>query len=628
MTRPKRKHAYVAAAVVTVLAAAALTPMAAVASPDAGWSGALTTNGGGTWYTGGQFTVRNTGGQSAGDWRLEFDVPSGAFQNHSSWFTDSAQHGTRVVITPKPGHTVGGGQSVQIGFGISGDGSTGLDVRGCSLGGAPVTGCTGATTPPETDRPGAPRAEGSVLGATSVKLTWTAATDNAGVTGYEVLRGGTVIAEVGGSARERTVSGLTPDTQYSFSVRAKGAAGNVSAESNRVTLRTQTPAKPPVGGPSIPFGSHTFSYAPGTITVSGSQPANDAKVVEYYKRWKAAFVRSDCGNGWSAVASPDADHPYVAEAQGYGLTVLATMAGADAEARTTFDRVLKYVLDHPSAIDKDLHAAEQNSACQSVNGGDSATDGDLEIAYALLLADRQWGSTGTYDYKALAVKRINAIKRSEIVARTGLVNLGDWSSGTWDTISRTSDWVPGHFRAFGKATGDPSWDTVRDKHQNLIADLQSRYAPMTGLLPDFVINTDTGPRPATGQVLESPNDGGYSWNACRDPWRIGVDALTSGDSRSKAAVAKMNAWIKKATGGNPDQIRTGYRLDGTVTQNGSSPAFIAPFAVAAATDPASQSWLDALWNKLDATPLNPSNYYGSTIQLQAMIAVTGNHWTP
>ncbi|MFD7447103.1 glycosyl hydrolase family 8, partial [Streptomyces sp. NPDC059909] len=439
----------------------------------------------------------------------------------------------------------------------------------------------------------------------------------------DVYRGTTLATTVTGTSA--TVTGLAANTPYSFTVRARDAAGNTSPASSAVSVTTDPGGGG--GGVNVPFGSHTFPYAAGTIKVSGNQADNDAEVVAYYQQWKAAFLTSNCGNGWSAIASPDADHPYVAEGQGYGLTILATMAGADPEARTHFDRVLTYVLDHPSVNDPDLHAAEQNASCQSVNGSDSATDGDLEIAYALLLADRQWGSsTGTYDYKALAVKRINAIKRSEVVAATNLMNLGDWSSGAYNTISRTSDWLPGHFRAFKKATGDAAWDTIRDRHQTLIAGLQSQYSPSTGLLPDFVENTTTSPRPATGKVLESELDGAYSWNACRDPWRIGVDALTTGDSRSLAAVRKINAWIKQTTGGNPSSIQQGYRLDGSVAEPGSSVAFIAPFAVAAAADSGSQAWLDALWNKLNATPLDPSGYYGASIQLQVMIAITGNHW--
>ena len=328
--------------------------------------------------------------------------------------------------------------------------------------------------------------------------------------------------------------------------------------------------------------------------------------------------------------SPDADHPYVAEAQGYGMVVTATMAGADPNARTVFDGMVKYMLAHKSVNNANLLAAEQDTSCKSVNGSDSATDGDLDVAYGLLLADKQWGSSGSYNYKDLAVKHINAIRASEVNSTTHLMLLGDWSSSgdAQYNITRSSDFMLDHFRAFKSATGDAAWDTIRTAHQNLITSQQSTYAASTGLLADFIVNTDTTPKPAAGQVLESPNDGDYGWNACRDPWRIGTDAVTGGDAASLASARKLNSWIRTKAAGNPDNIVTGYHLNGTAFDSGKDMAFTAPFVVTAMTDPASQAWLDALWTKLAATPISPSLYYGGSVQLQSMIVASGNYWVP
>jgi endo-1,4-beta-D-glucanase Y len=388
------------------------------------------------------------------------------------------------------------------------------------------------------------------------------------------------------------------------------------------------PAGQTAAAPAVPFGSHSFSYASGTLRPSGKQRTNDQKVIAFYKKWKAHFVKQNCGHGWYEVYAADASHPYVAEAQGYGLVITALMAGADPDARKIFNGILKYVLAHPSVNNPDLHAAGQDSSCRNVSGSDSATDGDLDIAYGLLLADKQWGSSGTYDYKALAVKRINAIKESELHSGTKLMKLGDWSSGGYDKVSRSSDWMPGHFKAFKKATGDSTWDVVLDKHQAVIAGLQSRYSPDTGLLPDFVVDTTTDPKPAAGEVLEGPHDGDYHWNACRDPWRIGTDAVVNGDAQSRAAVSKLSSWAKSKTGGNPSEIRSGYKLNGTAYGDGSAPAFFAPFAVAAMTDSGSQAWLDALWRQMLGSRPTPVSYYSSSVQLQSMLVVTHNYWTP
>ncbi|WP_406333494.1 glycosyl hydrolase family 8 [Streptomyces zaomyceticus] len=384
------------------------------------------------------------------------------------------------------------------------------------------------------------------------------------------------------------------------------------------------------GGTAVPFGSHLKPYAAGMLKPSGSQATNDQKVVDYYNRWKSAFVRQNCGNGWYQIISPDADHPYVAEAQGYGMVVTATMAGADPDAKKIFDGLVKWKIDHPSSVNPNLLAAEQDTACRSVNGGDGATDGDMDVAYGLLLADNQWGSTGTYNYKDLALKHIAAIKKDELNPTTKLLKLGDWSSSgdQYYWISRTSDWMVDHFRAFRTASGDTTWDAVRTAHQTQISRLQSTYASGTGLLPDFVVDTNTTPKPAPGQVLEDPNDGAYWWNACRTPWRIADDAVTSGDATSLAAARKLNSWIKTKTGGDPNKIAIGYKLNGTQISSGSEAAFFAPFAVAAMTDSGSQAWLDALWNKMLTTPIDTSSYFSASIQLQVMITASGNHWVP
>ena len=76
--------------------------------------------------------------------------------------------------------------------------------------------------------------------STSVSLSWTASTDDTGVTGYQVRQGGTVVATVTGTTA--TVSGLSPSTAYTFTVTARDAAGNTSGASNTVTVTTDAPA--------------------------------------------------------------------------------------------------------------------------------------------------------------------------------------------------------------------------------------------------------------------------------------------------------------------------------------------------------------------------------------------------
>ncbi|HKX85517.1 MAG TPA: GEVED domain-containing protein, partial [Flavobacterium sp.] len=91
----------------------------------------------------------------------------------------------------------------------------------------------------DTTAPSAPtNLSASGTTSSSTNLTWTASTDNVAVTGYDVYQGATLKATV--TTTSYTVTGLTAATAYTFSVRAKDAAGNVSAASNTVNVTTSS----------------------------------------------------------------------------------------------------------------------------------------------------------------------------------------------------------------------------------------------------------------------------------------------------------------------------------------------------------------------------------------------------
>ena len=72
---------------------------------------------------------------------------------------------------------------------------------------------------------------------TTTNLSWTASTDNVGVTGYDVYQGATLLGSTT-TATTYGVTGLTASTAYTFTVKAKDAAGNISADSNIVNVTT------------------------------------------------------------------------------------------------------------------------------------------------------------------------------------------------------------------------------------------------------------------------------------------------------------------------------------------------------------------------------------------------------
>jgi chitodextrinase len=89
----------------------------------------------------------------------------------------------------------------------------------------------------DTTAPTAPTLSASGTTATTTNLSWTGATDNVGVTGYNVYRGTTLLGTTT-TATTYAVTGLTASTAYTFYVQAKDAAGNISVVSNTVSVTT------------------------------------------------------------------------------------------------------------------------------------------------------------------------------------------------------------------------------------------------------------------------------------------------------------------------------------------------------------------------------------------------------
>ncbi|MFI5728732.1 fibronectin type III domain-containing protein [Kribbella sp. NPDC051587] len=123
--------------------------------------------------------------------------------------------------------------------------------------------------PPTT--PGNPRSTGAT--SSTVTLAWDASVDNIAVSGYDVLNGATVVTSVAGTATTATVTGLTADTAYSFSIQAKDAAGNKSKPTVAVNVRTQPGSgggRTFTNGTDYPILDYQYVYSPVTSNVTGN----------------------------------------------------------------------------------------------------------------------------------------------------------------------------------------------------------------------------------------------------------------------------------------------------------------------------------------------------------------------
>ncbi|MEV6105009.1 cellulose binding domain-containing protein [Streptomyces sp. NPDC051940] len=220
------------------------------------------------WETGyqAQYTVTNTSAATITSWRLEFDLPSGTSVG-TYWDALHTASGSHHTFTNREYNgTLAPGASTTFGWVSAG---TGLPA-GCTFNGASCAGGSGGdTTPPSV--PGGV----SVGSATSSSLTvsWAASTDDSGsVAGYEVSRDGGSPVTVTGTSY--TATGLAASTSYAFRVRARDAAGNLSAYSAAVSGTTTSGGTPPGPGgvrtaPYVDMGAWPTPSMPEMAAASG-----------------------------------------------------------------------------------------------------------------------------------------------------------------------------------------------------------------------------------------------------------------------------------------------------------------------------------------------------------------------
>lgn len=382
-----------------------------------------------------------------------------------------------------------------------------------------------------------------------------------------------------------------------------------------------------------PFPQHVH-YAVGVIKPNNvTQRQLDDSVRSFYNSWKERYINDDAGEGqyYIWVEGSVGNNICVSEGQGYGMVIVALMAGYDTAAQKIYNGLYKYYRLHPSRNSPYLMAWAQTKTFKDYEVS-SATDGDMDIAYSLLLANAQWGSKGKINYLAEARSVIAAIMKQEINAETFSVLLSNAvQKGSKDYYDmRSSDFMPAHFKAFSKATNDKTWNKTVDINYKLFNFMQKKFSEDAGLLPDFIEHTNTNPVPAKPHYLESKYDGKYNYNACRVPWRIAADFIINDDTRAKKIVEKINKWIRETTKGNPDNISAGYTLEGDDISKRyyEAMSFIAPFAVSAMVDSKNQTWLNKLWDYMVSFDIDQFDYYDNTIKMMSMIILSKNYWSP
>jgi len=366
---------------------------------------------------------------------------------------------------------------------------------------------------------------------------------------------------------------------------------------------------------------------------------NNNDVMAAYTKWKADLVVADAGAGGfqrvqrtstgtfpDGVSAATPANSTVSEGIGYGMLIAVYMGD-----RTLFDNLWKYSqlhLDSNGLMNWSIAADGKTTSGQS--GG--ATDADEDIAWALAMADKQWGSSGGLNYLNLAKTQIAAIWNHEIYD-SKLAGPGDsWGPTNLYNNINISYFAPAYYRLFKQLDSGHAWEAVTQTVYDTIANtlISANKNTTNGLVPGW--STSTGGSSSAGPF-------NYQYDACRTPFRIGIDWCLEGGPAAGAATAlnpaRAQAYVALTSsffsGVGAANIVDGYNLDGTPMSSANpvtkaqSAAFIGPAGVGAMSSATYQSFLNASYNLVKTnTLLVGGAYYEECWTVMSLLMMTGN----
>lgn len=387
--------------------------------------------------------------------------------------------------------------------------------------------------------------------------------------------------------------------------------------------------EPELRGPMPKTASANFPFPQNREGAYCKLPTQykNSDVVAAFERWKAATVTSDGASGHLRVKRLASDPKLelgstVSEGIAYGMLIAVYM-----NEQTLFDELWKY--SQLYLTDKGLMHWYVSADGATVLGSGAASDADEDIAWALVMADRQWGGSGTLDkpYLELATEQINRIWEHEVLKSEDtagrLLKVGDSWGHNWETVN-ISYFAPSYYRTFAAVTGNAEWNDVA----------QTSYDAMNNSLKPEHGNETNGLVPAWSTSAGDPNGGvwggdpaptHYQYDSCRTPFRVGLDYCFHGQTLAKEYTAKTSSFFSNI--GVP-AIVDGYELDGTPRPEfpgAQSAAFIGPAAVGAINHPEFSAFADEAYTALARLDLlTGGEYYELSWTVISLLMLTGN----
>jgi chitodextrinase len=281
---------------------------------------------------------------------------------------------------------------------------------------APAPPAPAPPSPTDTTPPTAPSGL-SVSGgtATSLTLSWTASSDNVGVTGYGRYKNGTLLSTTSGTSY--TFTGLTCGTTYTLAVDATDAAGNRSTKA-QTTAATTTCGD--TQAPSTPTGLAVAAATPGSISISWAAATDNVAVIGYGHYQNGSLVSTSSGTGYTFSG--------LSCGTGYTLSVDATDAAGNRSTRAQITASTSPCATGPLVGDATVGPQADSSAAGEAEAAVTTAGASGQINELLVyLAPSNAAPTVKIGLYADAVGRPGALLASGTVASV--------KNGAWNVAS-------------------------------------------------------------------------------------------------------------------------------------------------------------------------------------------------
>jgi uncharacterized lipoprotein YddW (UPF0748 family)/chitodextrinase len=279
---------------------------------------------------------------SAGNYDVYVWYPQGANRSTMAPYTvywnggsatypvnQTATGGQWVKIASAKPFLVGTAGYVKLG---NGTGETSLNVMADAVKFAYVAGDTTAPTVPTN-------LAATAMSTSRIDLTWTASTDDVGVTGYKIYRNGSYLTSVTGTSFSDT--GLTQYTAYNYRVSAYDAASNESAQSTQASATTWDGQ-----APTVPTGLTATATSPSRISLSWTASTDNAGVTGYKIYRAGVYLTSVATTSYTDTGrSPSTNYSYTVSAYDAASNESAQSTSANA----TTPALATIIIDNPAA---------------------------------------------------------------------------------------------------------------------------------------------------------------------------------------------------------------------------------------------------------------------------------------